>query len=57
MSNKEREEMERIKAEAEKLKAETKAIHHGIWLKWYTALITTAIGSTTLLKIIKELVK
>ena len=46
---------EEEQAKVEKLKAETKAIYHGIALKWYLAITATILGGTPIIKIIKEL--
>ena len=56
MDEKERAEINKLNAEAEKLKAEARSLRHGVWIKWYTALLTTLIGSTGFFKIIKEFI-
>lgn len=54
MDEKERAEINKLNAEAEKLKEEARSLRHGIWIKWYTAAAATFFGSTGFFKIIKE---
>ena len=41
MDEKERAEINKLNAEAEKLKEEARSLRHGIWIKWYTAAAAT----------------
>lgn len=48
---------EEEKARVDKIRAETKAIYHNIFLKWYAAIAATLLGGTPIIKIIKDFIQ
>ena len=54
MKEKERAEINKLNAEADKLREEARSLRHGVVIKWYATAAATFFGSTGIFKIIKE---